>query len=365
LWDHRRRREAVDVLAAVLPEEGSAPVFAQVTVDVPAPDEVLVRTVAAGVCHTDLSVISRRRRVPTPVVLGHEAAGVVEEVGSSVDHVRPGDHVVACLSVFCGACRWCVSGRPAFCDSDRVRRGDRLLLDGRPVGAFGQIGAFAERLLIHQNALVRISGAVPLDVAAMLGCAVVTGLGSVFHTAAVAPGQTVAVLGCGGVGLNCVQGARLAGASRIIAVDTVPARLALATRLGATDQVPAGPGAVERVVELSGGGVEHVFEAVGSADTVARAFGMLCRDGVCTVVGALPTGAEVTLPAADLVLGKTLRGCRMGSNRFRVDIPRYLEFYADGRLRLDELVSRRLPFERLPDALGPPDPTGARTVLTF
>jgi S-(hydroxymethyl)glutathione dehydrogenase/alcohol dehydrogenase len=356
------------MLAAVLKESGADLTFAQVTTTPPAQDEVLVRTVAAGVCHTDLSVIRGHRRVPMPCVPGHEAAGVVEAVGEDVDHLRPGDHVVACLSVFCGACRWCVAGKPALCDQQRVKRaagsGSRLMLDGEPLGAFGQIGAFAEQLLVHRNALVKIDPAVPLEAAAVLGCAVVTGLGAVFHTARVTPGETVAVLGCGGVGLNCIQGARLAGAGQIIAIDRDPDKLELARSFGATATLVADADLVERTLDLSAGGVDHAFEAVGMPETVTLSFAILARGGTSTVVGALPTDTRVELPGADLALGKTLRGCRMGSNRFQLDIPNYLDLYAQGRLRLDELVSVRMPFDRLSEALTPPAGT-ARVVLTF
>jgi S-(hydroxymethyl)glutathione dehydrogenase / alcohol dehydrogenase len=228
--------------AAVLTECPGDLAAATLDIDSPAAGEVLVRTAAAGLCHSDLHFMRGTYRPPLPIVLGHEVAGVVEQVGPGVSYIGPGDHVAGCLSVFCGECGFCVTGRPYLCTSASTRRppdAPPRLQSGRrvrrPVHQGGQLGGFAGSLLVHEHALVKIDPAMPLDRAAVLGCAVMTGVGAVFRTARVKPGSTVAVIGCGGVGLNVIQGAVLAGASRVIAIDQRAAKLDLAKRFGATD----------------------------------------------------------------------------------------------------------------------------------
>jgi S-(hydroxymethyl)glutathione dehydrogenase/alcohol dehydrogenase len=358
------------VRAAVIPDPGGDLTVADVQVDTPGPREVLVRTAAAGICHSDVFALEGVIPCPKPAVMGHESAGVVEAVGAEVTYVCPGDHVTTCLSVFCGHCPLCLSGRPYLCTHEETRRdvaqAPRLSLDGRALHAFEDLGSFAERLLVHEHAVVRIDDAMPLEVAALLGCGVTTGLGAVMNTAAVRPGQTVAVVGCGGVGLSAVQGAVISGAVRVIAVDTKPAKLALASDLGATDVVDASAGdAVEQVLELTGGGVEHSFEAVGSARTAQQAFAMLRPGGVTTVIGVL-MGSEVTLDGLSLNWDRRIQGSLMGSNRFRIDIPRYVDLYLQGRLRLDDLVAERIALDELPATLAATgEHEGARTVVVF
>jgi S-(hydroxymethyl)glutathione dehydrogenase/alcohol dehydrogenase len=359
------------VRALVLSAAGGALEPVDLIMDDPGPREVVVRTRAAGLCHTDLSARRGDLPCPLPIVLGHEAAGIVEAVGPAVTRVRPGDRVITCLSVFCGSCDACLRGRPALCDQQLVRRapGDppRLHREGTPVAQLGQLGAFAERMLVHEHAVVPFTAEVPFDVAALFGCAVTTGLGAVFHTARVEPGTSVAVLGCGGVGLHCVQGARLAGADRIIAVDIAKPKLEQALQLGATDVLPAdGRDVVAEVLELTGGGVHHAFEVIGDPASIRQAFSMLRRGGTCTVVGLVPHGQDVAVPGAELLLEKKLQGSRMGSNRFPLDIPRYLSLYRQGRLRLDGLIARHVTLEDVDAALAAlPGPVPGRTVLTF
>jgi S-(hydroxymethyl)glutathione dehydrogenase/alcohol dehydrogenase len=323
-----------------------------VTPDAPQPHEVLVRTAAAGLCHSDLHYLEGKYRTATPLVMGHESAGVVEAVGAAVTYVRPGDHVITCLSVFCGHCEYCLAGRPNLCDRTATERqpGEptRLRLGDDPCGQFIGMGSFAEQLLIHENALVKIRQDMPLDRAALIGCGVTTGVGAVFRTARVEAGSTVAVIGCGGVGLNCVQGAALAGASRIVAVDTNSFKLKLAEQFGATDLVDASDGdPVKRIRELFPGirgaaGVDYAFEAIGLKQTVEQAFDMLKKGGKATVIGMVPQGIKIEIPGYDLLGERVLQGSNMGSNRFRVDMPRYVDLYLDGRLKLDELVSARI-----------------------
>jgi S-(hydroxymethyl)glutathione dehydrogenase/alcohol dehydrogenase len=344
----------------------------EVGIDAPGPREVLVRTVATGVCHSDLHVLEGALPSPLPTVLGHEPAGIVEAVGAEVRHVAPGDHVIGCLSAFCGTCEYCVAGRPNLCDgAATTRRPDepsRLAKDGEPIAQFANLSAFAERMLVHENALVRIRPDVPLDRVALIGCGVTTGLGAVFNRARVRAGETAAVIGCGGIGLSVVQGCRVAGAGRIVAIDTVPWKLELAARLGATDVVNAAEGnPVPAVVELTAGGVDYAFEAIGTPPTVRQAVRMTRKGGTVVMIGVVPMGTNVELPGADIVLReKTILGCMMGSNRFRTDIPRYVELYRSGQLLLDEMISARLPLERVNDAFEAiRQATAARSVIVF
>jgi S-(hydroxymethyl)glutathione dehydrogenase / alcohol dehydrogenase len=345
-----------------------------IELDGPAPREVLVRTAAAGLCHSDLHFMRAKYVPPLPWVGGHESAGVVEAVGSDVHYLKPGDHVVSCLSVFCGQCDLCLTGRPFLCtrrDPSILRGPDqppRLSEGGVGLAASGQLGSFAEALLVHENALVKIDKEMPLDRAALLGCATTTGVGAVFNTAKVEPGATVAVIGCGGVGLNVVQGAALAGAARVIAVDLKPAKLDLARRFGATDVVDASAAdAVEAVVELTGGGVEYAFEAIGLTATAEQAFAMLARGGTATVIGLIPDGEMVSVPGYSLWFGaKRLLGSNMGSNHFRRDIPRMVQLYQQGRLNLDDLISARISLAEVNDGFAELERGEvARSVIVF
>lgn len=338
--------------AAVLPEIPSGLEIADVQIDTPGRREVLVRTVAAGLCHSDLHFMEGKYTHDTPTIPGHEVAGVVEAVGEDVAELQPGDHVIGCLSIFCGRCEFCLSGRPVLCNRQGLERGDdelpRLSRDGEKIHQFLRLSAFAEYLLVHENTLVKIREDMPLDRAALIGCAVTTGIGAVFNTAKVAPGSTVAVIGCGGVGLNVVQGAAIAGAGRIIAIDTMPWKLDLARDFGATDLVDVAAGdPAEQVRELTGGGVEYSFEAIGLKVTAEQSFAMLRKGGTATIVGMIPEGQKIELPGSEFLEEKRIQGSNMGSNRFRVDMPRYVDLYLSGRLKLDELVSARISLDEI------------------
>ena len=274
--------------------------------DAVGPREILIQTGAAGVCHSDLHYMQGKYRTRTPTVVGHEAAGVVLEVGRDVSYVKPGDHVVTCLSVFCGTCEYCLSGQLVLCSKrgTRRRRGERQRLrrSGEDIWQFLDVSAFAERMLVHENAVAKVDPELPPDRAALLGCSVTTGLGAVFRTARVRAGSTVAVIGCGGVGLNTIQGAELAGAARVIAVDQVPAKLDLAKQFGATDVVnSAEEDAVAQVRELTGDGVDYSFEAIGLKATTEQAFAMLRPGGTTVVVGMIPLGISVEIPGVDFM----------------------------------------------------------------
>ncbi|MGV9312862.1 Zn-dependent alcohol dehydrogenase [Streptomyces sp. NPDC003691] len=326
----------------------------------PGPGEVLVAIAAAGLCHSDLSVIDGTIPFPVPVVLGHEGAGVVEAVGPGVRHVGPGDHVALSTLRSCGACADCDRGRPTLCRSaigrpDRPfsRRGGRLF-------QFAANSAFAERTLVAAVQAIRIPRELPLTSAAVLGCAVLTGVGAVLNRARTAPGDTVVVIGAGGIGLNVVQGARLAGASRIVAVDTNPAKEPLARRFGATDFVPS----TEEARDLLPTGADHVFECVGRPALIHAAITLLDRGGQAVLLGMTPPTAEASFHPAGLFLDKSVLGCRYGSSRPQHDIARYADLYTGGHLLLDELVTETHPVEDFTKAATGVG-EGARAVLTF
>jgi S-(hydroxymethyl)glutathione dehydrogenase / alcohol dehydrogenase len=328
-------------------------VIREVEVAEPRGREVLIRTSAAGLCHSDLLFLHGEWAHPVPTILGHEVAGVVEAVGGEVTYVRPGDHVVGCAGGPCYHCRYCVAGRPILCEGRDHDRGaaepPRLSLDGRAVHQYGQLSAFAERMLVHENATVKIPDELPLDVAAIVGCGVATGLGAVFNTARVEPGASVVVTGCGGVGLNCIQGARIAGAGPIIGVDIVPSKLERARALGATHLVDGSrEDAVAAVRALTGGGADHVLEAAGVNVLAQQGIEMLRPGGVLTLVGLPAQGTKIEFePASFTPAEKSIRGCSVGSLRPRVDIPRYVQMSLRGQVELDSLVSERIPLEAI------------------
>ncbi len=357
--------------AAVFREINQPMAIEEVQISKPGPREVLIRTAAAGVCHSDLHFFNGTYPGVRPMVLGHESAGIVEQVGSDVHYVKPGDHVITCLSVFCGHCEHCLTGHMSLCVEPETKRSaeeaPRLSHAGASVGQFANLGSFAEYMLVHEHALVKIRPDMPLDRAALIGCGVMTGVGAVIHTAKVEPGATVAVIGCGGVGLSCINGAAIAGASRVIAVDMVTSKLDLARKFGATDVVNAREvNAIEAVKEITSGGVHYAFEAIGLKATAEQAFGMLRNGGVATVIGMIPPGQMVSLHGADFLFEKRIQGSFMGSNRFRVDMPRFIELYLQGRLHLDDMVSGRIRLADINDAMAALH-TGevARNVIVF
>ncbi|OGO51317.1 MAG: alcohol dehydrogenase [Chloroflexi bacterium RBG_16_68_14] len=345
----------------------------EIELDKPMAREIIVRTAATGVCHSDLHFVDGLYPFPAPAVLGHEAAGIVEEVGEHVTYLKPGDHVIACLSVFCGTCESCLTGHPNLCRSSETRRGPedppkiRLAKDGTPVNQFANISSFAEKMLLHENAVVKIREDMPLDRAALIGCGVVTGVGAALNTAKVEPGSTVAVFGAGGVGLAVIQGARIAGARQIIAVDVVESKLGLARELGATHIVDASSrDPVQAIQELTDGGADYSFEAIGLKDVAVQAFMCLRPGGTATIIGMIPVGDKVEIEGRHFLSERKLQGSSMGSNRFRVDMPRYIEFYLQGRLRLDEMITRRGRLEDVNEAFRAMKAGEvARTVLMF
>src|SRR5579863_3800614 len=343
-----------------------------VDIDKPQDREVLVRTVASGVCHSDLHFVDGLYPYPTPAVLGHEAAGIVEEVGKSVNYVKAGDHVICCLSVFCGYCEDCMSGHPNRCSNRAATQRaktdkPRLSQKGQPLRQFADLSTYAEQMLVHENALVKIGNNIALDRAALIGCGVTTGMGAVLNTARIEPGSTVAVFGCGGVGIAAIQGARIAGARMVIAVDQFENKLAMAKRFGATHTVDASSvDAVKEIRRLASGdseagidvisaltasaGVDYAFEAVGVKKLAEQCFEVIKPGGTATIIGMIPLGQKVELDGSKFLTERKIQGTMMGGNRFRIDMPRYIDYYLQGRLNLDDMISKRMKLEDVNEA---------------
>jgi len=360
--------------AAVLHESPGELVIEDVSIDKPAANEVLVQTTNAGLCHSDLHFMDGHYSTRMPAVMGHESAGIVQAVGEDVEYVKPGDHVIACLSVFCGNCQDCLSGAPYRCRNNRaVSRPKgatpRLSKDGETYQQFARLGGFAEEMLVHQNALVKVDRDMPLDKAALIGCGVTTGMGAVFRTAAVRPGETVVVIGAGGIGLSAIQAARIAGAGMVIAVDVTDEKLETAKTVGATHGINAitVQDPVQAVKELTGGlGVDYAFEALGMKVTAEQAFHMIRPGGTATVIGMVPVGENIEIPGHELLNDKKLQGSMMGSNQFRTDMPRMVDMYLDGRLLLDEMVSQTISLDQINEGYQDMrDRKVARTVINF
>jgi Zn-dependent alcohol dehydrogenase len=337
--------------AALCRAHNTPVVVESIEVDPPKRGEATVKLGACGVCHSDLSAITGTIALPLPLVLGHEGAGVVEEVGEGVTELKRGDHVVFSFVYMCGKCRFCVAGRPVLC----IEQGKALTTPlegtprtrdarGEPLNIFSGCGAMAEYATVSAENLIKIDPKIPLDCAALVGCGVTTGVGAVFNTAKVEPGASVAVFGCGGVGLSVIQGARIAGAGQIIAIDTLPAKLEMAKKFGATEVLnpKADEDVAKALKKLTGGGPDYAFECVGSGELAGAAYRAIRRGGLAVVVGVaqpsdLTSVRTMTLPFEE----KTLTGSYFGSCVPRVDFPRMLALYMAGRLQLEELITRR------------------------
>ena len=349
----------MEIKAAVLYEANTPLVVEPVQLDDPKDGEVLVRIGAAGVCHSDYHVMKGEWTPPLPIVLGHEAAGIVEEVGGGVGRVRPGDRVILNFRPNCGWCAHCSRGQPVLCNGADSERW--LLFDGtarlhttagRDLNHFARTASFAEYAVVPESGAVPVRDDVPLDKAALIGCSVMTGVGAVINTARVEAGSSVLVIGCGGVGLNCIQGAVLAGAERIIAVDLKANKLEYAKQFGATDVLDASEGdTAARVLELTGGGVDYAFEAIGLSTTIVDCYESTRLGGTTVVVGMAPEDDMMTIPALSLPrTEKVLRGSWYGSARPWLDLPKMVELYMGGRLQVDPLVSRTYPLDEINEA---------------
>jgi S-(hydroxymethyl)glutathione dehydrogenase/alcohol dehydrogenase len=361
--------------AAVLAGPGARLEVTDVDLDPPRDGEVLVRIAASGLCASDLNVIDGKRSLaPFPLVLGHEASGVVVETGPGVRRLTVGDPVVMSIVPSCGECGPCRLGRPNHCATAGSAMAAGALMDGtrrlgrngQPMHHFLMVSSFAEYAVVPESGAVALDPRMPLDRAALLSCAVLTGFGAVRNTAKVTPGSRVAVFGCGGIGLNAVQGARIAGAARIVAIDVREEKLALARRCGATDVVDARhDDPVASLTKLLGG-VDFAFEALGREPTVQQAWASLDTGGTAVVIGLLQHGATVTLEAGTFVNEKTITGCYFGSTHLQRDVPALVERYLAGDLLLDELITARVGLDGLNDAVDALRAgEGARSVLVL
>ena len=356
------------IKAAVLRERGKPRPYAEsqpiqieeIELEKPGEGEVLVRIAAAGLCHSDLSVISGARPRPTPMALGHEAAGVVEELGAGVSGLAVGDHVSLVFVPSCGHCAPCATGRPALCEPGAVANtagtlvsgARRMSRDGEPIHHQVGVSAFCEYVVVSQRSLIKIDRSLPLQVGALFGCAVLTGVGAVVNTAEVQPGASVAVVGLGGVGLNALLGAKLAGARRIVAIDVLDDKLALARQLGATDTFNAADAdCVEQVREATGGGLDFSFEMVGNVKAMELAYKVTARGGTTVSAGLSHPDHDFSIQHVNLVAEeRTIKGSYIGSCVPMRDVPRYVALYQQGRLPVDRLMSETLGFEQLNQA---------------
>ncbi len=345
--------------AAVLYQPQEPLVIEDLRLDSPKAGEVKVRIAANGACHSDLHVMTGDMRMPLPMVLGHEGAGVVEEVGPGVATLKEGDHVVLSFSPVCGTCYFCTQGKPHLCETRPKAMGTlldgttRLHKNGQDVFHFAFTASFAEEAVVHESCAIKIREDIPLDRACFVGCGVMTGMGAAINTAKVRPGSSAAVIGCGGVGLNVIQGAALAGARQIIAIDLLDNKLEFAKTFGATHCLNSSQDDPwKAVLDLTGGrGVDYAFEVISSSKTIELAFKMTARGGVCTIVGVSPESARISLnPNVFTLMEKTLQGSYYGSTRPRVDMPRLLDMYMDGKVKIDELVSKTFPLEQVNEA---------------
>ena len=350
--------------AAVLYEYGQPLVIEEVDLDEPKAGEVLVKIGAAGVCRSDRHFMHGDANIALPAVLGHEGAGTVENVGPGVTLTQPGDQVVLSFVPACGRCKSCLEGNSNLCDlhmatgpfmldgTTRLHKGDQ------PIHHMGKVACFAEYAVVPETGCIPTNTGIPMDKAAMIGCCVPTGVGAAMFSAKVQPGSTVAVVGCGGVGLNVIMGAKLLGASQIIAVDIRESQLEFAMKFGATHSVNAADrDPVAQVKELTGGrGADYTFEVFGSGETIKAAYDMCAKSGTATVVGIAPVGAEAAINGVDIVRNeKTLRGTYYGSARSRTDMPTMIDLYLSGKLNLDDLVVRHYSLDQINEAYGDMD----------
>lgn len=364
------------IKAAIFEEVGKPLVIDTVDLDGPREHEVLVRLSASGVCHTDWYTWSGAD--PSgywPAILGHEGAGVVEEVGPGVAHLAPGDHVVPFFKPHCGACAACLNPVSNHCTANDAFQGGGTLADGTSrirrgdevIRHYMGSSTFAEACVVHVNNLVRVDPRAPLDKVCLLGCGITTGVGAALWTAKVRAGATCAVFGCGGVGMSAIQGCRIAGAGRIIAVDLSDDRLELSKAFGATDTVKGGDDAVAELVELTGGGVDYAFEATGNVAVMTQALEAARRGtGVCCICGVAGKGEAMQVVPRNLITGKTLIGSSFGGAKGRIRIPELVDWYLQDKLDIDRLATKQLPLEGVNEAFAMMErQEGFRTVLTF
>jgi len=346
--------------AAICYEAGAPLKVEEVALDDPQVNEVLVKLIASGVCHSDLHFMKGEMYCTMPVVVGHEGAGIVEKVGPGVTTLQPGDHVILMVSFSCGKCRFCVEGRPTMCVENmpvmagsvlpiscqtRIKKGDQAINH-----LFG-LATFAEYTVVHERSCVKIRDDAPLDKVCLLGCGVATGIGAAINTAGVRPGESIAIWGAGGVGLSAVMGSKLAGAGKIIAVASNDSKLALAKEFGADYVVnykqdePVG-----KVMELTGGGADYAIETAGRVEVIQQAYASIHSGGKCVVAGMAPIGTAVSIQSYEFLLGKAITGTVQGDIKAQVDIPRYVDMFMDGKLPFDKLISKSYSLDQINEA---------------
>lgn len=341
--------------AAIFEEANKPLTIEDVDIIDPRAGEVLVRTSCSGVCHSDLHFIDGLWQLPMSCVLGHEAAGVVEAIGDGVTYVKPGDRVIMSFRPFCGKCYYCLGGRPNLCNDPGhgVASASRLTWKGKPIMQFASVGSFAEMMVTHENGVVKIPEEMPMAEAALIGCGVMTGVGAALYTAQVPGGADVAVIGCGGIGLNIIQGCKIAGAAKIIAIDIIDSKLEMASNFGATHTINSKDidNLDEAVQSLTGGaGVEYAFEAIGVPAAATQAFNITRAGGTTVVVGMHPLGSQISVPGPAFLQEKKLIGCMYDSTRFREHMPKLIDLFLQDKLDLTSLVSRRLKLEDVNEA---------------
>ena len=363
--------------AAVMVESNKPLEIQEFDLEAPKAGEVLIKYTASGICHSDYSILHGVMAGKVPIILGHEGAGIVQEVGAGVTSLAPGDHVIAVLTPTCGKCVMCLEDKPFLCSQMARILGTSKMLDGttrfsqngKPVYHMCALGTFSEYSVVHEGSLVKVGKDVPLEKVCLVGCGVTTGVGAAVNTANVKEGSSVAVIGCGGVGLSIIQGARINGAKQIIAVDPVPEKRELAMSLGATHTVDpfAEGGPIKQVKALTGGlGVHYAFEALGRVDTTEQTWGMLRPAGRAIIVGMTDQREKIKLSAKGLFAEKRIKGSGYGSSRPQQDIPRFVDWYLSGQLKLDEMITKEIKLEDINQAfeeMGRGE--GARSVIVY
>ena len=357
--------------AAVLYQYNQPLVIEEVTIEEPKAGEVLIRTAACGICHSDVNVVTGGEQWNLPVILGHESAGIVEAVGAGVTNFKPGDRVAASLLRSCGHCFYCTSGTPSLCDTPHPLDSETRIrkLDGSPITLGMRMAGWAEYAVVDQSQVVSVPDGMRMETAALVGCGVITGVGAVINTAQVEAGSSVVVMGLGGVGINAVQAARLAGARHVVAVDLLDSKLETAREFGATHLVNGGQEDAVKIVKLLTGerGADYVFVTVGSQRAINQAFEMLRKRGTVVIIGLLPNDGTAPLPVRQVALTEVrVIGSFLGSTRLSVAFPQFVELYQQGRLKLDELITATYPLDRINEAIAVTERGEAvRNVIVF
>lgn len=362
--------------AAVLYEVGSPLVVEELELEGPRANEILIKYTASGICHSDYSFRYGVIKSKVPAVLGHEGAGVVEAVGTGVTHLKPGDHVIASLTPACGKCTFCHEGKPFLCQEMSKALWESSLLDGttrlkngkgQAIGQLVGVGTFSERAVIPAGMAVKIDPDAPLDTVCLIGCGVTTGVGAALNTVAMKPGDSCAVIGCGGVGLSVIQGARIAGATTIIAIDPVPQKRELAMQLGATHAIdPKAVNPIKEVRALTKGGVHFAFEALGLKETIEQAWSMARATGTAVIVGVPSMDTQIELPVLGFFGEKHFKGSAYGTSVPSRDVPKFVDLFMKGEIKLDAMITNRIRLEEVNDAfeaMGRGE--GARSVIMY